>query len=369
LVQFNYNDGTKLAIHEVSGIIQVNSLLDLKIYETFLAQNEDLVKLLKKCQNLPKRERMRCVNEEGIDVLNKVIEMSQKALEEVDNLIEKSDAAMQKLRESNDFLDSRISNIIENYTTEFNEKQLKLLKARQQLVSLASDTVHFCNKIEISINNWEEEYAAIISTTIFKQLKRFIQNTKTKLADARIEYDDVMGFYQKMVDDLKTWQIQVKTAAKRNPEEYEKIQVELKEKKNNLSSWRIGLVFADIFGCFGFCSTLVYNSKKEANNKLDKKIRENEDMEKKMKKINDAILTVESLSKNNELALKILEHELNLITLWESAANNVENSVNELSELNPEIVQKVVTFKLQFHDSIKELKKAAKKYLNFVNLD
>jgi len=119
----------------------------------------------------------------------------------------------------------------------------------------------------------------------------------------------------------------------------------------------------------GFCSTLVYNSKKEANNKLDKKIRENEDMEKKMKKINDAILTVESLSKNNELALKILEHELNLITLWESAANNVENSVNELSELNPEIVQKVVTFKLQFHDSIKELKKAAKKYLNFVNLD
>ena len=27
LVQFNYIDGTKLAIHEVSGIIQVNSLL------------------------------------------------------------------------------------------------------------------------------------------------------------------------------------------------------------------------------------------------------------------------------------------------------------------------------------------------------
>jgi len=48
---------------------------------------------------------MQFLQEEGVEIVNELLKMAEKTLEEVDDLLEKSDAEMDKLRESYAVLD------------------------------------------------------------------------------------------------------------------------------------------------------------------------------------------------------------------------------------------------------------------------
>jgi len=259
---------------------------------------------------------------------------------------------------------------MERILSKFRNAKIDLLKARVELVSLASDTIHFCKKIEIGIEDWQDEFAAILHKVQFKQIMRFLKNSKTKLMDSKEKYNALLKIWLHIKDDLAIFQAKVKKQSTSNEKQYKKTMSDLRTTKHNLKAWRIGLIFADIFGCFGFCSTLVYNKYKAANYKINSKVEAYEDeMRKMLVKVDDAFETFEKLDQIGDSSKRALTLELMLVISWESAANGLKETVEDLSEYTPELLKKITSFRLTFANSVSKLKLAAKRFLIFVSPD
>merc|ERR1711976_1147795 len=368
VLSFDYNDGSKLEIREVNNaIIQINTLLDLEA----IKDQEDLKELLKELEKLPSKQlKLQLLKKKGVEVVAKIIKMSQKTLAEVDKLIEESDSAMKNLRYSFRNIDLKEQNFTRTIFTRFNDAQLDLLDARRELVSLASETIRKCKKIENGINYWKEKYAARLYKSQFKELKRLVEKTKSTIKIAREKYDSLKKNWVKIDEDIETFQQKVDRALDRNSAEYKYMISKLEDDKYDIDSWQIGAVFLDIFGCFGFCSTLVVNQKKEANRKIEAKIKEYEDeMGKMSNKIKDAYKTIQRLDLTSGTAITLLTLEENLVILWETAANGMEDTIEDLSEATLEQVKDADFIKVQFATSVADLKSAAENFLRFVNPD
>merc|ERR1712054_695388 len=161
----------------------------------------------------------------------KIIKMSQKTLAEVDKLIEESDSAMKKLRYSFKNIDLQDQNFTRTIFTRFNAAQLDLLDARRELVSLASETIQKCKKIEIGINNWKEKYAAVVYKSQFKELKRLVEKTKSTIKIAKEKYDSLRKNWVKIDEDIETFKQKVDRARDRNSAEYKRMISKLEEDK------------------------------------------------------------------------------------------------------------------------------------------
>merc|ERR1711976_262326 len=360
---FDYKDGSKLEISEINGgIIQINEIT---------ANDERFWTFLDALKNRSSdAEKMQFLQEEGVEIVNELLKMAEKTLEEVDDLLEKSDAEMDKLRESYAVLDLQESEFMERLLSKFRNAKTDLLKARVELVSLASDTVHFCKKIENGIEGRADEFAAILHKVQFKQIMRFLKNSKTKLMNSKEKYGALLKTWLHIKDDLATFQAKVKKQSTSNEKQYKETMSEIRTTKHDLKAWRIGLIFADIFGCFGFCSTLVYNKYEAANYKIDTKVEAYEDeMRKMLVKVNDAFETFKKLDKIGDASKRALTLELMLVISWESAANGLKDTVEDLSEYSPDQLKKITSFRLTFANSVSKLKLAAKQFLNFVSPD
>merc|ERR1712223_2009457 len=118
-----------------------------------------------------------------------------------------------------------------------------LLDARRELVSLASETIQKCKKIELRINNWEEKYAARLYKSQFKELRRLVEKTKSTIKIAREKYDSLRKNWVKIDEDIETFKQKVDRALDRNSAEYNRMIAKLKGEKYNIDSWRIGNAF------------------------------------------------------------------------------------------------------------------------------
>jgi tRNA threonylcarbamoyladenosine modification (KEOPS) complex Pcc1 subunit len=357
-----------LEIREVNNaIIQINTFVDLEA----LKDQEDIMKLLKELEKLPSKQRkLQLLKKSGVEVVAKIIKMNQNTLAEVDKLIEESDSAMKKLRYSFKNIDLQDQNFTRTIFTRFNAAQLDLLDARRELVSLASETIQKCKKIELRINNWEEKYAARLYKSQFKELKRLVEKTKSTIKIAREKYDSLRKNWVKIDEDIETFKQKVDRALDRNSAEYKRMISKLEEDKPDVGAWQIGAVFLDIFGCFGFCSTLVVDQKKEASRKIDAQIKEYEDeMGKMSNKVKEAYKTIQRLDSTSGTAINLLTLEENLVILWETAAIGMEDTIEDLSEATLEEVKDANFFKVQFAESVADLRSAAENFLRFVNPD
>jgi len=368
VISFNYTDGSKLEIREVNNaIIQINTFLDLEA----LKDQEDLMKLLKELEKLPSTQRkLQLLKKNGVEVVAKIIKMSQKTLAEVDKLIEESDSAMKKLRYSFKNIDLQDQNFTRTIFTRFNAAQLDLLDARRELVILASETIQKCKKIEIGINTWKEKYAARLYKSQFKELKRLVEKTKSTIKIAREKYDSLKKNWVKIDEDIETFQQKVDRALDKNSNEYKHMISKLEKDKHDIGAWRIGAVFLDIFGCFGACSTLVVNQKIKANEEIEAKIKEYEDeMGKMSNKIKDAYKTIQRLDRTSGTAINSLTLEENLVIVWETKAKGLEETIDDLSGATLEEVKDADFFKVIFAESVADLRIAAENFLRFVNPD
>ena len=120
----------------------------------------------------------------------------------------------------------------------------------------------------------------------------------------------------------------------------------------------------------GFCSTLVVNQKKEANRKIEAKIKAYEDeMGKMSEKVQDALKTIQRLDLTSNAAIELLNIEENLVIVWETAAKGMEETIVDLSGATLEEVKDANFFKVIFATSVEDLKSAAEDFLKFVNPD
>ena len=145
-----------------------------------------------------REEIVKKLQEQGAGVAEKIIRVTQKALTEIDILLEESETAMRNLRLSSQTLDLQEFNVTRDFFARFNVAQVNLLDARKELMELASETVNLCEKIEIGIANWQDEYEDILLKNQFKQLRRLLEVTRTKLDSAKTKYASLIETWIKI---------------------------------------------------------------------------------------------------------------------------------------------------------------------------
>jgi len=86
-------------------------------------------------------------------------------------------------------------------------------------------------------------------------------------------------------------------------------------------------------------------------------------------KVDDAFETFKKLDEISDASKTALTLELMLVISWESAANGLKETAEDLSEYTPELLKKITAFRLNFANSVSKLKLAAKRFLIFVSPD
>jgi len=74
----------------------------------------------------------------------------------------------------------------------FFDTKLHLLNIKRDLVSHASKIILLCKNIEINIESWQDDYAAILLKNQFKQLTRMIVESKTMLESTTEKFDSLI---------------------------------------------------------------------------------------------------------------------------------------------------------------------------------
>ena len=86
-------------------------------------------------------------------------------------------------------------------------------------------------------------------------------------------------------------------------------------------------------------------------------------------KVKEAYKTIQRLDSTSGTAINLLTLEENLVILWETAAIGMEDTIEDLSEATLEEVKDANFFKVQFAESVADLRSAAENFLRFVNPD
>merc|ERR1719270_1954249 len=85
--------------------------------------------------------------------------------------------------------------------------------------------------------------------------------------------------------------------------------------------------------------------------------------------VEEAYKTIQRLDSISGTAIDSLTLEENLVIVWETAATGMEDTIEDLSEATLEQVKDADFFKVQFAESVADLKSAAENFLRFVNPD
>jgi len=312
-------------------------------------------------------EKMKFMQKYGVDTVKHLMEFAQNTVDEVDELVKQSEIAIKRLREESKDLDLEKLKFTKNYITKYNEAKKNLLEARRDLVSLASETVLFCENIEIGIRDWQDEHSAALLKSQFTQLERLIETTKTRLTAAKEKYTALINTWLTMDEDIALFKLKLNRMSDTNSDEYKKWVTAIRASYiSGASAVTVGMVIADIFGCMGICSatatTITWASvAASAESAIAKYKAEIEGLE---SQVNKAISQLGKLDKTTKEATNLMTKEMNLVIRWQAAANNVDKTINDFTF---EQIQIIKAFQSIFANSIARLKEAAQGYYDFAS--
>jgi len=312
-----------------------------------------------------REEIVKKLQEQGAGVAEKIIRVTQKALTEIDTLLEESETAMRNLRLSSQTLDLQEFNVTRDFFARFNVAQVNLLDARKELMELASETVNLCEKIEIGIDNWQDEYEDILLKNQFKQLRRLLEVTRTKLDSAKTKYASLIKTWVQIDEDIDVFNLKLSNALRTSTEDFERSVEKLRVASyGTATAVTVSMVIADIFGCFGFCSGLVTTTTWATTAAtIETQISEfKEEMKQMTDQLENAKARIKNLNNKSDLAVDILTDEMNLIINWEASAENLQNIMNDFTY---EQIKRIVAFQKIFGASITKLKTAAQNFIDF----
>jgi len=314
-------------------------------------------------------EKMKFMQKYGVDTIEHLLKFAQNTVDEVDEMVRQSEAAIKRLREESKDLNLEEIEFTNTYIAKYNEAKVKLLEARRELVALASETVHICEQIEIGITDWQDEHAVVLLKHQFLVLERLIEKTKTRLTNAKEKYTALINTWIDMDKNIAIFKTKLNHMSDSESEEYQKFVTTIRASYiSGASALTVGMVIADIFGCFGICSgtitTITWASVAAsaesaiAKYKAEVKALENQ--------VDNAINQLGKLDQTTKAATRLMTTEMNLVIRWQSAAKVVEDTIDGISY---EQLQVVKGFQNIFAHSIAKLKAAAQGYYDFASSD
>lgn len=167
-------------------------------------------------------EKMKRLQKYGVEQAEHLLKFAQKTVSEVDDLVKQLEIAITKLKVESKDLDLEKLKFTNDFISKFSEAKIDLLSARRDLVTLASETVLLCDNIEIVIKDWQDEHAAILLKTQFKDLRRLIETTKKRLSFAREKYAALIHTFLTMNEDIAIFKVKLDKMSDTNSAEYKR---------------------------------------------------------------------------------------------------------------------------------------------------
>jgi gas vesicle protein len=215
-------------------------------------ERRNLNKAIKAIKDLPDdADKLTALQKNGVKASNYLLKFFNKSITEVENAMMVADEAMLQFRGQTDSLDLTKFKYTKQFIANHTRAKSYLLAARRDLVSLSTKQVHLCNNIEISINSWEDQHASFLIKNQFKQLKRLIQETKTKFESIHKNIDQIYTAFIKNTDEFEG---QLKNAQENGTTEYNLWTNLVENSYNNNddnSTVTIGEVIAALSKCSG----------------------------------------------------------------------------------------------------------------------
>jgi len=279
-----------------------------------------------------------------------------------------------KVKEATEKIDSIKRTIVdmgyksENLNTafldEYDEVRLKLGKTRQKLKKLAKKTISMMKSLKNYLNELETNPDITLLTKFIENVKDLMTETDEQLKAANVEYEEAVEKIAKFKTNMIEFARQLTSQLQINEEEYAQYAEELRAGVySSCSAVSVGMVFADIFGCFGLCSATATTSCWTAGlasveTTLAEYAATNAIADRKLEKMKKSVLDYVG---KTDLVIGFVEREVSSIDQWKLAADSLDDEINENE------VEYLTEFKADRQDFmglVDDLQKAAQNFLD-----
>jgi len=299
----------------------------------------------------------------GLDLASKLLGYSKDAITEIDKSLFSAKENIKQIQLKSTAIQVEKFNFTRKIFHEFNSARIELLSARQDLLSLAFETDHACENLEILFQYWDDTTPVMIQQQ-FTFLKRLMDKSKTVLKTAQEKYNSLLDIWAEIGSDISDFKDKIKEMTEEESETYKKWTKELREKAylHVLVPVTVGMVVADVFGCLGFCSGVITTGSWTVSvATVETKIAEYKaELQALQEQTKLAVKDLDTLDDASENAIGILSTELELINNWSMAVERVEKS---MAIFTPDQLKEYAAYKDKFIIGISKLRKSAGNFI------
>jgi len=249
----------------------------------------------------------------------------------------------------------------DNYFPKYNEAKRYLRETRQELRELAYRTVTEVRDLKVLLEDLDKTNDHFFLKNAIDQMKDLMIETLETLKEAREKYNTAVQTFEDLNSSIKTQNIQLKKMLIKDSAEYKVWVSKAKTLQKRAVGRAIGLIFLDIFGCFGICTLINAAVSAPALKAEEEKIAEYGEEINKLKNITDRMLESGNNFDNTiKTAIDFLTDEIDLISVWTKSAKVVRKNIDKYPE---EYLRKYKSVRTIFISGLDDLKKAAEDFL------
>jgi hypothetical protein len=302
----------------------------------------------------------------GLDVEKNVSEKATEVFSIVKHLVEIAEDMIKRMTMELEQVEREHLKLMSNYTSEFHNAKSELREARQALRSLAEqtdievETILGYLKYYDNTNNSEEK--AFYLKKQIKILKNLMKETEVLLTEVQGKYNNSIKNLGQIGFSMDIIVQKLETRTDKASEEYQEWTTKARAGVYGTCSGTItALIFADIFGCAGICSTINGVACGAAIAGIEVQIAETEatlmSMKMTSERVGKEVGGVEDVIKK---ATETISKELAIIGKWEVKAKAVERAI----ENNPiEEIKKYDGVRNEFRNKLKGLQDVVWEFL------
>jgi len=235
------------------------------------------------------------------------------------------------------------------YFVQYNKAKSNLRQTRQGLRKLAHRTVTDVRDLKILMENLDND--PVLLKISLDKMKDLMIDTLETLKEAKEKYHSAIESFDNLNLSIKSQNLQ-----------WEKLVAKLRSLPDTLLAGAIaGLsatIFFDIIGCLGICTTVYGTSVVVGVASNEAAILKKFE---KMKRITDRIVeSGHNFDKAINVAIGILNKEIDLITIWNTSAKTVNKNIDEYPV---EDLKELKYLRTVFINGLDDLKNATDKFL------
>jgi len=294
----------------------------------------------------------------GLKFATKLLGFSKDTVEEIDELFEEAEESISNIKAKSSAIELEKFNFTRIFFDNFNSAKMELLAARTELLSLSLKTDHACENLQILFQYWDDTTPEMIKQQL-KIMKRLLDESTVALKNAKEKYASLLGIWNSIKGDITNFQTKIQAMTEEESEEYKNWAEKLRKMAFlPLVPVTVGMIVADVFGCFGACSGIVATGTWTVTAiTVEKKIAEYRNeltaLEEQTKR---ALKDLDTLDNTCEETIDELLNELELINNWSEAIEKVKRSMKIFSA---EQLKEYARYKDKFLYTIRELRDAA----------